>query len=534
MSGEVGIGDLLATMRLKGIKVWAENGRLRYLSLSGTPSATDLQTLKARRAEIMEYVQQAGSDAHEPPLLPRRSDDSIPLTFSQRMLLNRFRQARRHGTRSVFTAVRLLGWLHVEVLRASLTELVARHESLRTRIIAAGDDYTQSVDPPQPYELSVSALDSLPQQDREAAAAQIVTSLVRDPVDISRGPLFIARLVRLSAGDHVLVLAMDHLISDGASVGILLRDLWTLYSQSASGRPHSLPNMPVQYADYCVWQDSVHRSWPARHERYWRDQLTSAPRLRMFAEEEHISGGRGGFAIFPVQLERALSSSLRDRARREQTTLALSVLSLCVALAARWCNTADVVVPFVTMGRQRPEVQNTVGCFGAPLFLRIGLKETDTFADCLRRVTGGYATACEHYDSGKFASQWPRPDCALNPAFNWFPKEFELHPAAFTAFAENSVMEDLSDSIRVSAFQLKTPLSSDVGDDAEWCAEPELRLWDSEDGVGGAIVYRPDRVQLSTLARFSKDFRTFAEHLANRPSAQLAAARCEHPSQRGD
>src|SRR5262249_6979317 len=154
---------------------------------------------------------------------------------------------------------------------------------------------------------------------------------------------------------------------------------------------------PIQLADYAVWQQDNRDAFLAAHGDHWHKRLAGAQRVRLFGEEK--TTGRG-FAAAPFKIGTTAITALRELSRRHQSTLAMSVLATWVTLVSRWCDTRDVVVPFLAMGRPGPEVENTNGCFAAPLYLRIQLQPDDSFLEVLRRVTEEYASASEHDDLG--------------------------------------------------------------------------------------------------------------------------------------
>jgi hypothetical protein len=189
----------------------------------------------------------------------------------------------------------------------------------------------------------------------------------------------------------------------------------------------------------------------------------------------------------------------------------MSVLTVYSALMLRWCNETELVVPFSTIGRHHSEVDNTIGFFGVPLFLRIELHEDDTFRDLLRRVTEEYRTAYEHDDECRVAAQNPGPPFAWNPPFNWIPREFNMGPAGNVQGCE------VDDSIRLEPFGLEITLREDI----RWDGDLRLDLSDTEDGITGVIGYRADRLASNTLQQFAQDLLRFAEELVRNPGARV-------------
>jgi amino acid adenylation domain-containing protein len=465
--------------------------------------------------ESVTNLQQTSSSVPtEPPLVPRLSSDLIPLTFTQQAIWHESK-SRKRRVRSIGTALRLSGRLNVKILQESFAGLVRRHESLRTTIVTSNGFLEQNIDEAPEYDLEIVDLtEETGTSHREIEASRLVQQLFDQPIDAAVGPLFGATLVKLGEHDHVLAVAMDHIISDGLSLGILFRDIWNMYVQAVRGLCLSLPPMPVQFADYAVWQHSAQSSWIHNHGGYWTERLAGAQLTRLAPKEEESRGGaRITFADLPIRLGESLTARLREISRREHTTLVMSVLTAYVALVLRWCDKSDLVVQFVTAGRLRPEVENTIGPFASVLFLRLELHEGDTFLDLLRRVTKECYTACDHDDLGRMNAQMPRPELLLSTGFNWLPE------AGNTCISE---LDCSDDAIQLKRFTFANTESSDEIVETDCDGEPVLFLSDSTEGVTGQVSYRADRFASGAMQRFSQNFQFFAERLVKQPDSCVA------------
>jgi hypothetical protein len=195
----------------------------------------------------------------------------------------------------------------------------------------------------------------------------------------------------------------------------------------------------------------------------------------------------------------------------------MAVLTAFAAVVLRSCNATSVVLPFTTAGRLYPELENTIGFFGTPLFLRIELFEGDRFVDLLGRVTREYATAYTHDDSCRMAVHMAEAEFLFNPPFNWIPQVFNMNP-------DGSGHElQTGDSLAVTQYKLEIS----PRDDLEWDGEPRIDLSDSNEGVRGEIGYRADRFTLSSIKRFRRNLLLFAQMLAQEPNALITEVPCE-------
>jgi hypothetical protein len=299
-----------------------------------------------------------------------------------------------------------------------------------------------------------------------------------------------------------------------------------LYAQSQQQRPLSLPQMPMQFADYAVWQQDSRESWLASHAAYWSEHLAGAQRICLFTDGEGAQAARRGFGVVPLQLGKTATAGLRELSRRERSTLAMTVLATWVALVSRWCSKLDVVVPFLAMGRPGTEVENAIGCFASPLYLRVQLRPEDNFLDLLRRVTEEYGVACEHEDYGYLGAQVPRPEFTYNSCFNWHPVQFRIDPATFMTCLGSSEVEGLGDALTLQPFAYTEPAGESGSDDMVWDDEPGLFLTETPDDVAGILAYRLEGVMPGTAAQFARNFQHFAQTLVAEPATRLGVLSC--------
>ena len=447
---------------------------------------------------------------------PREPTEPVPLTFSQLWTWNVLDLRQAHSTRSVAVGQRLSGPLSYPSLLESFRVLVRRHDSLRTKILVSNGVPRQYIAADHGYELEITDLSSLPGAARELQAKMLAEQLAHESVDVAVGPLFAARLLRMGNEEHVLIVTLDHMISDGASVAILLSDVWTLYAQSVRKLPLSLPEIPLQFADYAVWERKTHPLWVKRHGAYWDKRLSGAAPLQLFPRvAPPITRPR--MELLHFEVGETVCGELRELARRAGTTVAMSIFTAYVALLLRWCNTTDAVVSFVTLGRNFPPLKHTIGYFGSSTFLRIESRAQDSFLDLLRRVTQEYVTAYQHADSGRVAAQTPTPDFAANPRFNWHPGHFNLNASGEI----HELGQKTSLSMRRSPFEIAPRTDFDGRGGG-----PELMLGDSNGTIVGDFWYRADLYPSSAAERFERNLRLFVELMVTAPRTRVAELSC--------
>ncbi|HST62463.1 MAG TPA: amino acid adenylation domain-containing protein, partial [Longimicrobium sp.] len=295
---------------------------------------------------------------------------------------------------------RLGGALDPAALERALGEIVRRHESLRTTFQERDGAPVQVIAPFGGLALPVEDLSGLGEADREGAMRQRAGEEARRAFDLSAGPLFRAALLRLGEEDHVLLLAMHHIVSDGWSMGVLFRELSALYEAYREGGASPLPELPVQYADYAAWQrEQLAGEVLDRQLAYWRERLAGAPeRLELPTDHRRppVQTYRG--ASVPVSFSSELLERLQALGRSEGATLYMTLLSAFQVLLSKYSGSEDVVVGSPIAGRTRGEVEDLIGFFINTLVLRTGLSGDPSFRAVLGRVREATLGAYEHQE----------------------------------------------------------------------------------------------------------------------------------------
>ncbi|MEP7183680.1 MAG: amino acid adenylation domain-containing protein, partial [Betaproteobacteria bacterium] len=310
-----------------------------------------------------------------------------PVSFAQQRL---WLLDRMLGDRSVYNvphAMRLSGTLDVAALRAAINEVVRRHEVLRTHFAVEDEQPVQVILPALALPLPIEDLGGLPPGERTREAHRRAREEARTPFDLARGPLIRARLLRLAETEHWLLLTLHHIVTDAWSTSVLSRELSMLYGAGLRREPPPLPELPVQYADYAVWQ----REWlqgTALAERvsWWKRALADLPVLEMPTDRVRpaAASARGGRVTFTV--DAALTHGLKELSRREGATLFMTLLAAFQVLLHRWSGQHDIAVGVPVAGRNRLELEALIGFFVNMLVMRGDLRGEPGFSAYLARV----------------------------------------------------------------------------------------------------------------------------------------------------
>jgi hypothetical protein len=499
------LASVLRAVRRKGVHLWAEGGLLRYRAPKGSLTAAEIEILRRLKSQIVPLLERTAASEPEPERRPHA--DRAPLTFAQIAHWNHYRLSEHLSKRLVTDVLRVRGRLDIGVLRESLDEMADRHEALRVRIGFDDGMPEQRIGERGTCALEVEDLRHLPRSSQAAEIRRRIDRLILDPVDVSRDPLCMLRLLKVHDDDAVLALGMEHLVSDGSSLNILLRELFQACSARMHGRNRSLPSIPLQYGDHAYRQRRAEQAWIQRHEPYWTARMAGCRRVS-FPAERHLEPLAPGWGNVSFQVGPELKRALREWCRSEQTTLVMGVFAAYVALVLRWCDVPDAVFQYQSNGRASEEVENTIGLFAYPLCMRLEVTHDDTFPDLLRRVRDGYCTAHEHADFGYCAAQLPRPEFFRNTIFNWTPRggRGEARPVGS---GEDLVWAPMP-------FDYPQSWNTDMD------GEPSVLLYDSEHDIWGDVYFPLNRFTPAGMERFVRSFRQFIREMTARPGRRVS------------
>jgi amino acid adenylation domain-containing protein len=436
--------------------------------------------------------------------LPRRDPAApVPLSLPQQRLWFLHRLIPESPAYHIPLAARLIGPLEVEALRRSLEAVVHRHEALRTALVLEDGEPRQRIAPPGPLTLPVEDLAGAAAAEREAAVNREATT----PFDLERGPLLRARLLRQGADEHVLVITMHHLISDGWSMGILSRELEGLYAAFRAGRIAALPPLPVQYGDYAVWQRwHIAEAEMAAQLAYWRERLAGAPpALALPTDRPRPALQSFAGARMRVAVAGEVADALRVLGRQEGCTLYMTLLAAFQLLLGRYAGQEDVLVGSPIAGRGRTELEGIIGFFANTLVLRGDLGGDPTFRELLRRTRETALGAFAH-DELPFErlveAVRPQRDPSRNPLFQVM---FALQnaPRVPLALAGLEIVP-----IQVERGSSKVDLS--------------LALAETADGLLGSLEYCSALFDATTIARMVGHLDRLLEEVARDPDRPIA------------
>ncbi len=462
----------------------------------------------AKRALLeRQLLKKEAAHAHQPAIPRRPMESACPLSFAQQRLWFLSQLESDSPLYNTYQAVHIQGALRLPALQESLDALVARHEVLRTTFVSQEGSLTQVPAVNARVELSLIDLRELPEDERPAQVFHLLQEAAQQPFDLTRDLMLRGTLLQLVETDHVLLLTVHHIATDGWSMGILVRELATLYHAFVSGKPALLPELPLQYADYAVWQ----RQWLqgevlSSQLAYWQRQLANAPTfLELPADRPRPPVQSANGATHLLELPRDLTGALKDLSRREGSTLFMTVLAAFQTLLYRYSGQEDLLVGTPVANRNRTEIEGLIGFFVNTLVLRCNLAGRPTFRELLHRTREVALEAYAHQDLPfeKLVEEL-RPERSLShtPLFqvmfalqNAPPDALELPGLTLTPMALEN---------RIAKFDLTLSLVEESG---------RLR---------GRLEYNTDLFDAATIARMAGHLQTLLEGIVADPEQRVS------------
>ena len=464
--------------------------------------------LSAKKRELLEaLLRDQGVESQDDGIPRRKGTGPAPLSFAQQRLWF-FDQYEPGSTAyNLPAALRLEGPLDVSALERAFNEMVRRHEALRTTFALREETPVQIVHEPEPLDIEILDLRELASDVRNLSSHRIADEQARQPFDLSTGPLFVLKLLRLDDEDYVLVITMHHIVSDGWSIKVFIREIGELYGAYSSGVEPRLPELPIQYADFAEWQrERLQGAELDKHLDYWRTQLSAAPgTLELPWDRPRPPFKTSTGSVLPFKLPPALSAGLSDLSRREGATIFMTFLAALNVLLYRYSWQEDILVGSPIANRNRTEVESLLGFFVNTLVIRTDLSGGPTFRELLGRVRNVALEAYAHQDLPfeKLVEELqPERSLSQTPLFQVL---FHM---------QNALAEDLKLArVRVTSFAIED-------DTAKF--DLSLTITEGESGPSGSFNYNADLFDRATIERMSGHLGMLIESILDDPDQKIS------------
>jgi acyl-CoA synthetase (AMP-forming)/AMP-acid ligase II len=443
---------------------------------------------------------------------PRR--DAVLASIAQERLWQLQHLLRGKPFFNVFCPLRLTSVLDVAILERSISEIVQRHEVLRTTFAIIDGRCVQVIDPQLTVDLAFEDLDSLSESKKESVGHQIITEEALYTFDLTQGPLFRFRLLRLAERVHLLLFTVHGIIVDGWSLGVILDDLFTVYDTLTTGSALPLPSLSIQYADFAHWQ----RHWQSQADivaqlSYWREQLRGPlPAMQLVTAPFGQTIDRFQTAQQEVKLPAILYESIKSFSLREGGTVFMALVSAFNTLLQRYLGLDDLRVATLVANRNRPGTDRLVGPLANTVVLRTNLGGDPSLREVMRRVRATTIAALANQDL-------PFDDLidALNSERGLKP--MDLSPVMIAL--HNSTLRPIGSSRHTIAFEEATPnmLGPLL---APMAFDISLMLRESPEGLTGSCIYKPHRFDGVIIGRLIRDFQEVLQKMVTQPELSIS------------
>ncbi len=465
----------------------------------------DLPTIAEMGAQIESVCYE--HKAQVMPVTPVQRTGVLPLSFAQQRLWFLEQLEGPGAAYNIPVAIRITGQFQIPIMEQMLNEVLRRHEALRTTFSQVAGTPVQVIAPVSPITLPIVNVQTFADGEQPEAVIRLAQEEAQKPFDLSQGPLFRATLLRLGAEEHVLLVTMHHIVSDGWSIGAFIKECLALYEAFAAGQPSPLPELPVQYADFAYWQ----RQWLSgellqTQLDYWRSQLANAPVLLELPTDRPrppLQTFHGGAIAF--EIDEQLTGQLRTLGDQAGTSLFMTLYAAFAVLLYRYTGQEDILVGMPVANRTRKELEPLIGFFVNTLVLRADLSANPAFHDLLRQVRQVTLEAYSHQDI----------------PFEQLVEELEIerslsHSPLF------QVMLVMQNTPRADLHVAGLTISPLEIDSAAAKFDFTLSMTETSQGLRGDFEYNRDLFDAKTIARLAEHFRLVLQGIVANSQARIA------------
>ncbi len=502
--------ELLATLRDLNVHLYAEGDALKCKAPKNALSDNVKAQLKAQKKELIALLSLAGKHGHT-PIIPVLRTQPIPLSYAQQRLWFLDQLELGNAFYNIPVAVRLSGELNDAALEQSLNEIVRRHENLRTTFITANGQAEQTIAARLFVPVAYTDLTALPEPSRQTALVDLCHREASRPFELSTGPLIRVSLLRLAneadKQECVLLVILHHIISDGWSSSLLIREFGSIYEAFSQGSASPLKDPAIQYADFVYWQ----RQWLVGdvlqgQTDYWRKQLEGAPKLHELPTDRvrpGIMSYRGANYRFTLPL--ALAEKLQTLSRSCDATLFMTLLASFKVLLFRYSHQQDLSIGTPIANRNRLEIEDLIGFFVNTLVLRSNLSGDPQFTVLLGQIRQTVLDAQSHQDlpfEQVVEALQPERNMSFNPLFQVL---FVLQNTPQSALKLSGLhINSMDDENTTTKFDLTLFITERAG------------------ALECTFEYNVDLFDHSTISRLAEHYLVLLQGIVNRPQARLS------------
>jgi amino acid adenylation domain-containing protein len=503
------IVEFVCYLRDLGITLEADENRLRCQAPEGILTPALRQEIGDRKPELLQFLQQAKQHKSTDylPIQPVARDGHLPLSFAQQRLWFLHYLSPDSRSYNTLEILQIEGNINLAVLERSLGELINRHEIFRTTFPTVSGEPIQAIAPPSSFCLKVDNYQDLYPNEQSAKIQQVAELEAGQAFDLTVGPLIQFKLLQLSPQKSVLLLKMHHIIYDGWSFGILIRELSALYEAFLNNLSNPLPPLSIQYADFAVWQRQyLSGEVLDKQLKYWQEQLATVPPVLTLPTDRSrpaVQSFRGGVERF--QLDQNVTQSLKKLGQDQVATLFMTLLAGFGVLLSRYSGQSDLLVGSPIANRNQAAIEPLIGFFANTLALRVNLSENPSFLELLKQVKQTTLEGYAHQDLPfEMLVEKLQPD-----------RDLSRNPLVQVMFALQNISQDTWNLSGLSIESLSLSVEETVRFDLE------VNCWQNLEGLVIDWTYSRDLFDTTTIARMGEHFQNLLQAIILNPKATV-------------
>ena len=487
---------LINRLAEQDIRLWLDDGRLRYSAPDGAMTDEVIAELRENKEALVQFLSQ--SARNQDVIQPVDHTVAQPASFAQQRLWFVHQLDPGNNAYHIHATLRIKGRPDTALLEKACRKIIQRHAILRSRYEQKAGKLVQIIEPDVDWQLATTDSD-------EDTACQAIARQLHQPFDLSYTPPLRCTLFRLADDDYLFSFTVHHIAADGWSLGLFIRELVMLYKAYSQQQPSPLPDLPLQYVDYAVWQNSEnHQQRLQQQLHYWQQQLAGTPNLELPLKAARSLNTPADAAIIEQHLDKTLSGQLLDSCQKNDVTLFMLMMALFSTLLHRYSRQTDFCIGTPIAGRSSSRLESMIGCFLNVLAIRCEPASESTFSEYLQtiktRSSEAFANQDVPFEQVVQALDLPR-DPSLTPLFQ-----------VMLSIQNTPSVEDKLPGLDISPYQATTPAAQ---------FDLKLTVQEQENGIALAFEYKTALFEADTIAAMNKHLTALCRSVCQTPDAPL-------------
>ncbi|NEP88105.1 MAG: amino acid adenylation domain-containing protein [Okeania sp. SIO2C2] len=507
------IEEFLFELRNQDIQLWVEGDRLHYSAPEGKLTPTLLDQLRERKGEVLSFLYSAKQSVYsqQSQIKPiERNGNPPPLSYAQQRLWFIEKMALSSNTYNLPLTLHLVGKLDYLALEKSLNQIIARHETLRTTFSEINGTPAQIIKPSFELQLPIIDLSGLTSSEQTTKLQQLLQTENELSFNLEVDTPIRARLYQLGTTEHILQITLHHIASDGWSLTVLPKELSAIYTATLEDQPPPLPSLPIQYADFAVWQRNYLQGETLETQlSYWKQKLQNLPQLQLPIDHPRPPVQTFNGAGIPINIPAALTSKVKQLTQKQGTTLFMTLLAAFKVLLSRYSGQEGIAVGSPIANRNRREIEGLIGFFVNSLVMHTDLGGDPSFTEVLNRVKQTALEAYSHQDIPfeKLVEELqPERTLSQNPLFQ----------VMFAVQQEEILKPSLSlPNLEVGWYE-------ETGAEMTVRFDLELHLWPVGEEIKGFCAYNRDLFEAETISRMMSHYENLLSAVVETPEEPIS------------